>query len=57
MNYPLHKSLKTIHSLSLDKTPSIDGILWGIKGQYLQLDTGVINIRRHTGYEVEFLYD
>jgi hypothetical protein len=24
----------------------------GIKGQYLMLDTGVINIRRHAGYRV-----
>jgi hypothetical protein len=26
----------------------------GIKGQYLILDTGVINIRRHAGYRVAF---
>ena len=26
----------------------------GIKGQYLLLDTGVINIRKFGGYEVEF---
>ncbi|TNE94639.1 MAG: DUF2797 domain-containing protein, partial [Gammaproteobacteria bacterium] len=28
--------------------------LEGIKGQYLILDTGVINIRKFTGYEVRF---
>jgi hypothetical protein len=25
----------------------------GIKGQYLMLDTGVLNIRKFSGYEVE----
>jgi hypothetical protein len=27
--------------------------LQGVKGQYLLLDTGVINIRKFSGYEVE----
>ena len=27
--------------------------LLGIKGQYLLLDSGVINIRKFTGYQVE----
>jgi hypothetical protein len=31
----------------------VSGVLQGIKGQYLLLDTGVINIRKFTGYEVE----
>jgi hypothetical protein len=29
----------------------------GIKGQYLILDTGVINMRRHAGYDVAFSVD
>ncbi|UTW13775.1 DUF2797 domain-containing protein [Marinobacterium rhizophilum] len=49
MNYPLKVS-----SLNLDKTPEISGQLLGIKGQYLILDTGVINLRKYTSYEVEF---
>jgi len=32
----------------------VEGVLQGIKGQYLILDTGVINLRRFTGYEVSF---
>ncbi|MFT5115454.1 MAG: hypothetical protein ACI8P9_004805, partial [Parasphingorhabdus sp.] len=28
------------------------GLLQGIKGQYLMLDGGVINIRKYGGYEV-----
>jgi hypothetical protein len=49
LNYPLKVS-----SLNLDKTPEISGRLLGIKGQYLILDTGVINLRKYTSYEVEF---
>jgi hypothetical protein len=30
--------------------------LQGVKGQYLLLDTGVINIRKFSGYEVEFAF-
>lgn len=49
LNYPLK-----VGSLNLDKTPEISGQLQGIKGQYLILDTGVINLRKYTSYEVEF---
>jgi hypothetical protein len=31
----------------------VQGILHGIKGQYLLLDTGVINIRKYSGYEIK----
>jgi hypothetical protein len=30
----------------------VEGTLLGIKGQYLILDSGVINMRRFAGYEV-----
>jgi len=43
-----------VTSHNLDKTPEVEGELEGIKGQYLILDTGVINIRKFTGYEVRF---
>ncbi|MCA1768639.1 MAG: DUF2797 domain-containing protein [Halomonas sp.] len=39
-------------SHNLDKTPEIAGTLLGLKGQYLILDSGVINLRKYTGYEV-----
>jgi hypothetical protein len=32
----------------------VSGVLQGVKGQYLILDTGVINIRKYTGYQVRF---
>ena len=53
INYPVLEYPKKVTSLNFDKTPTVEGTLLGIKGQYLILDTGVINIRRHTGYEVE----
>ncbi|MFC6668845.1 DUF2797 domain-containing protein [Marinobacterium aestuariivivens] len=49
LNYPLKVS-----SLNLDKTPEVGGQLQGIKGQYLILDSGVINLRKFTAYQVEF---
>lgn len=50
ISYPVEIYPKTIKSLNLDKTPVIQGILQGIKGQYLIFDCGVINIRKFTGY-------
>lgn len=53
INYPVTTYPTKITSLSLDKTPLVSGVLHGIKGQYLLLDTGVINIRKFAGYNVE----
>ena len=43
-----------VTSFNFDKTPIIEGKLMGIKGQYLLLDTGVLNIRKFSSYEIEF---
>lgn len=51
-NYPRLSLPDKISSHNPEKTPSIQGTLIGMKGQYLILDTGVINIRKYTGYEV-----
>lgn len=51
--YPIQHYPEKIKSHNLDKTPIIRGKLHGIKGQYLILDTGVINIRKYTGYEIK----
>ena len=42
-----------IKSLNLEKLGEVSGYILGIKGQYLMLDTGVINLRKYTQYEVE----
>ena len=44
-------------SLNLDKEPEVSGELQGIKGQYLILSTGVINMRKYGGYELEWEWD
>lgn len=52
INYPVIRYPEKVSSLNFDKTPIVEGTLMGIKGQYLILDTGVINLRRFSGYEV-----
>ena len=55
IEYPAEKYPEKVKSFNFDKTAEVAGVLQGIKGQYLLLDTGVINIRKFTGYEVEFV--
>jgi hypothetical protein len=51
IEYPLENAPQQIKSVSFDKTPDIEGILEGIKGQYLIFDNGsVLNIRKFNGY-------
>ena len=54
INFPVHEFPEKVKSLNLDKQPLVEGVLKGIKGQYLILDTGVINIRKYTAYNVQF---
>lgn len=54
INFPIENYPEKVKSLNFDKTPEIEGVLQGIKGQYLILDTGVLNIRKFGGYLVEF---
>ena len=54
IHFPVDSYPLKIKSFNLDKHPEVSGVLHGIKGQYLLLDTGVINIRKFSGYEVEF---
>ena len=54
-NYPVEIYPTKVTSLTFDKTPEINGMLNGIKGQYLLFEGGqVLNIRRHTSYQIEF---
>lgn len=57
MNYPVNLYPTKVKSISLDKTPEVAGKLSGIKGQYLIFEDGsVMNVRKHTGYEVEISF-
>lgn len=54
INFPVAVYPAKVKAFNLDTIPEASGVLQGIKGQYLLLDTGVINIRKFAGYEVEF---
>lgn len=54
-NYPVLKYPNLVKSISLDQVNKINGTLTGIRGQYLYLnETQVINMRRHTGYQIRW---
>ena len=53
IDYPVQAYPEKITSLNFDKGQVVSGTLKGIKGQYLIFDSGVINLRRFSGYEVE----
>jgi hypothetical protein len=50
--YPVLTYPTRVSSFNFDKTARIEGTLLGIKGQYVILDTGVLNIRKFAGYSV-----
>lgn len=52
IRYPVDTYPAKVSSFNFDKTPQVSGVLQGIKGQYLILDTGVLNIRKFSGYKV-----
>jgi len=52
INFPVNIYPEKVKSFNFDKTPEVSGILNGIKGQYLILDTGVLNMRKFGGYQL-----
>lgn len=52
--YPVQQYPVTVKSLNFDKNPKVEGSLMGVKGQYLIFEHGVINIRKFTGYDIDF---
>jgi hypothetical protein len=53
--YPVLQWPQKVKSFNLDKDPVAGGVLQGIKGQYLIFETGVINLRKYSGYRVDVL--
>jgi hypothetical protein len=51
--YPVLQYPAKVASLNAEKEPRVTGTLWGVKGQYLIFDTGVLNVRKYGGYEAE----
>ena len=56
INYPVTQYLTKISSFNFDKTPTVSGILLGIKGQYLIFEQGVINMRKFSSYQINVEY-
>ncbi len=55
--YPVVKFPTSATVINLEKTPLIKEKLVGIKGQYLLFENNsALNVRRHTGYDIEFTY-
>ncbi len=53
IEFPVLIYPEKVKAHNFDKTEDVTGVLNGIKGQYLILDTGVLNIRKFGGYLVE----
>ncbi len=53
IKYPIRRYPQKIKSVNLKKTPEFQGILIGIKGQYLIFDNNMVfNIRNHEGFVI-----
>lgn len=50
--YPVLEPPPRLRAFDLAKIARVEGRLLGIKGQYLLLDSGVFNVRKHGGYRV-----
>jgi len=55
--YPVESVPEKITSHNLDKIPEFEDRLTGIKGQYLIFETRVINMRKYSGYHIDFNFD
>lgn len=54
LEFPVLQYPVKINSLTLDKNPVYQGVLKGIKGQYLIFEDGtVFNVRNHEGYVIQ----
>lgn len=57
IQYPVENYPEKVGSLNLDKDPLVEGLLTGIKGQYLIFGNDkVINIRKFGGYRVRLYF-
>ena len=53
ITFPVLRYPEKLKTLNLDKTPAYDGVLKGVKGQYLLFeDDTVFNVRSWEGYVV-----
>jgi len=57
ISYPVRGLPEKLVSLDLEAAGTVSGVLLGIKGQYLIMDSGVLNVRKYTGHELELHFD
>lgn len=55
IEFPVDKYPEKIKSFNLEKQDLVEGELQGVKGQYLIFDTGVFNVRKHSGFHVSIV--
>jgi hypothetical protein len=53
-NYPILKYPEKVKPHNFDKEQLLEGNLNGIRGQYIFINEKAINIRKYSGYEIEF---
>lgn len=53
ITYPVTCYPEKVSAHNFDKQAEVRGVLQGIKGQYLILDTGVLNVRKFGGYHIQ----
>jgi len=51
--YPVLSYPEKVRAHDFGKEPLLEGTLVGVKGQYLILDTAVLNVRKFAGYHLE----
>ena len=56
ITFPITEYPDKVKAFNLDKEPVVEGRLVGIKGQYLILDTWVLNLRKYGGYRLAIDY-
>lgn len=56
-SYPVLTYPDKVRAHNFDKEAQVEGTLLGIKGQYLILDNGVLNVRKFAGYEICLTHD
>lgn len=55
INFPVLTYPEKVKSMNFDKEPKVEGVLNGIRGQYLLFEGGrVINLRKFSGYFIDF---
>jgi hypothetical protein len=57
LEFPVNKYPEKVKSLTLEKKPSYQGVLSGVKGQYLIFEDGtVFNVRNHEGFVIKLSF-